>query len=302
MEGLKLRFKIWPLRRVSQLIFFFIFNALIFNRIIFYWNIKPSTFHLPVLVSINSPISAFYGVYDVIQVAASEGILPLLSIATIFILGALIGRALCSWACPIGFIQELILEIKGKITQISFKTHEQAVKLKFIILFLTILVSGTVGLSVHFNIWSSYREALGDFAKGPFFIFSPDEILFGTLPRLISLAITNKFEFNTPFISLLAFKMFILGLFFAAVYKIPLFWCRYICPVGALMGIFGKISFLGLNRSLTKCEKCPECVKACPMQIKILDYPWGKFNHQECILCFRCVDACKNKALTPKFP
>jgi len=299
-----LRFKIWLLRRAFQLISFFIFNALIFNKAIFYWNIKPSTLHLPVLVSINSPISAFYGVYDVIQVTASEGFFPLLSIAVILILGALIGRALCSWACPIGFIQEAILEIKGKITQVSFKTHRQALKLKFIILALTILISTTVGLSVHFNIWNSYREALGDFAKGPFFLFSPDGILFGSLPRLILLAITNKeLEFINSFsLYLIAFKMFILGLFFVAIYKIPLFWCRYVCPIGALMGIFGKFSFLGLNRSLTKCEKCPECVKACPMQIKILDYPWGKFNHQECILCFRCVDACKNKALTPKFP
>ncbi|MEM3866375.1 MAG: 4Fe-4S binding protein [Candidatus Bathyarchaeia archaeon] len=294
-----MRFKISPLRRISQLIFFFTFNALIFNRVIFYWSIKPSTLHLPVLVSINSPTSVFYGVYDVIQVAASKGFFPLISMAIILILGALIGRALCGWACPIGFLQELILEIKGKVTLISFKTHEQAIKLKFIILFLTLFISGTVYISVHFNIWSSYREALGNFARGPFFLFSPDGILFGTLPYLISLIITNKPPSPPP---ILFFKMFMLGLFFIAIYKIPLFWCRYICPVGALMGLFGKISFLGLNRNIAKCEKCPDCVKACPMQIKILDYPWGKFNHQECILCFKCVDACKNKALTPKFP
>ncbi|MBS7655934.1 4Fe-4S binding protein [Candidatus Bathyarchaeota archaeon] len=300
-----MKLKIWPFRRIAQIFFFFVFNALIFNRIIFYWNIKPSTLHLPVLVSINSPLSAFCGVFDVIQASASQGIFPLLSIAIILVLGVLIGRALCSWGCPIGFIQELIFEIKGeRVTQISFKTHNQAVKLKFIILALTILVSATVCLSVHFNIWVSYREALGDFAKGPFFIFSPDGILFGTLPYLISSAIFNKGFSNLEIfqIYLLAFKMFILGLFFAGAYKISLFWCRYICPLGALMSIFGKVSFLSLNRSLTKCEKCPECVKACPMQIKILDYPWGKFNHQECILCFRCVDACKHKALTPKFP
>ncbi|MEM2227731.1 MAG: 4Fe-4S binding protein, partial [Candidatus Bathyarchaeia archaeon] len=187
-----MRFKISPLRRISQLIFFFTFNALIFNRVIFYWSIKPSTLHLPVLVSINSPTSVFYGVYDVIQVAASKGFFPLISMAIIFILGALIGRALCGWACPIGFLQELILEIKGKVTLISFKTHEQAIKLKFIILFLTLFISGTVYISVHFNIWSSYREALGNFARGPFFLFSPDGILFGTLPYLISLIITNK--------------------------------------------------------------------------------------------------------------
>ncbi|MEM3475420.1 MAG: 4Fe-4S binding protein [Candidatus Bathyarchaeia archaeon] len=295
-----MRFKISPLRRISQLIFFFTFNALIFNRVIFYWSIKPSTLHLPVLVSINSPTSVFYGVYDVIQVAASKGFFPLISMAIILILGALIGRALCGWACPIGFLQELILEIKGKVTLISFKTHEQAIKLKFIILFLTLFISGTVYISVHFNIWSSYREALGNFARGPFFLFSPDGILFGTLPYLISLIITNKPPSPPP--PILFFKMFMLGLFFIAIYKIPLFWCRYICPVGALMGLFGKISFLGLNRNIAKCEKCPDCVKACPMQIKILDYPWGKFNHQECILCFKCVDACKNKALTPKFP
>jgi polyferredoxin len=67
------------------------------------------------------------------------------------------------------------------------------------------------------------------------------------------------------------------------------------------MGIFSRFSLLGMSRNPLKCEKCPDCEKKCPMQIKILDLPWEKFNDQECILCMECVDACPHGAMKAKF-
>ncbi|HID17835.1 TPA: 4Fe-4S binding protein [Candidatus Bathyarchaeota archaeon] len=299
---MKLKFR--PFRRAIQLASFFALNALIFNRAIAYLSLKPALLPLPLLSSINSPFSAAYGVYDVVQAAAALGEFPWLAIAVILITGSIVGRAFCGWACPIGLIQELVVEARGRKGRVSPRIHEAAKKLKFFVLGLTLLVSGTVGLSVRLNVWEGYRAALGSLSKGPFFPFSPDGIIFGTLPHLLSLAFLGRGygAAGEPPLQLVAFKMFILGVFLAGAFSVPLFWCRYVCPVGALMGMLGKFSFLGLGRSLIKCEKCPDCVKACPMQIKILELPWEKFNHQECILCMECADACKHGAIRPKFP
>jgi len=69
------------------------------------------------------------------------------------------------------------------------------------------------------------------------------------------------------------------------------------------MGIFSRFSFLGMKRDPVRCtKKCPECIRACPMQVRILELPWEKFNDQECILCLDCVEACPNGALGLKFP
>jgi formate hydrogenlyase subunit 6/NADH:ubiquinone oxidoreductase subunit I len=47
---------------------------------------------------------------------------------------------------------------------------------------------------------------------------------------------------------------------------------------------------------------CSDCVQACPMKVPILELPWEKFTHPECIYCMKCVDACTTKAIKPKVP
>jgi polyferredoxin len=81
-------------------------------------------------------------------------------------------------------------------------------------------------------------------------------------------------------------------------------WCMYLCPLGALMAIFNRFSFLGLKRDPLRCNRigCRTCVEVCPTRVKILDRPWEKFSDPECILCLKCVSACKDKAISLKFP
>jgi polyferredoxin len=101
---------------------------------------------------------------------------------------------------------------------------------------------------------------------------------------------------------LIVAELIILVVFFYGAYRVPRFWCRYICPVGAKMAPFQKYSFLGMKRDPVKCSKCPHCEAACPMQIRILSLPWEKFNDPECILCGDCADACPQNSLSYKFP
>jgi polyferredoxin len=146
----------------------------------------------------------------------------------------------------------------------------------------------------------------------PFTALSPAETLFAVLPKMVkgfSNVIAEKPIFDVlsgvlDLPPLFWIQLFILiGVLVLAVY-IPRGWCRYLCPHGALMALLNMFSFMGLKRDPVRCIKgeCRECVKACPMQIRILEQPWEKFNDPECIYCLKCIDACQNKAIKVKYP
>ena len=310
----RFRLQWWPLRHLVQLLCFFAFNALILSRVFLYLQPHHFSIPLPVLNSMNSPSSTAVGVLDVIQVMFGRGEFPWIALAVVFLVGAILGRIFCGWACPMGFVQELINLASGKRTDVSPRTHEPAKSLKFIILAATLMISGSLAAALYMGAGEDYRNALGIFSQGPFMMISPEGTLFGTIPWLIGKAQTILFGPAAPNVTTdvvygwlksisagFAIKLILLAVVLIGAYSIPWFWCRYLCPTGALMGIFSRFSLLGMSRNPLKCEKCPHCEKKCPMQIKILDLPWEKFNDQECILCMECVDACPHGAMKAKF-
>ncbi len=311
------RFKFkWTLpRMIVQLVSLLAVNAIVFTQIFPYLKLQPIPFGLPILASVNSHFTAVYGSFDIIQVELSQPEFPWIVFGTVLLIGAVVGRAFCGWVCPIGFIQDIITNLKGRLDFVSPRTHSSAKKLKYLLLFGTFTISGTLGLALFLGVGADYKAALGAVASGPFIAISPDGTLFGAVPALLGMARDNFAAFlaRPPTIqevwgqllrvpTLLAIRILILVGFLAAAWKIPRFWCRYACPTGALMAVFQKYSLAGMKRDPVKCTKCPHCEVKCPMQINILDLPWEKFNDPECIMCMECVDACPHGSLSPKFP
>jgi len=68
------------------------------------------------------------------------------------------------------------------------------------------------------------------------------------------------------------------------------FWCRYLCPYGALLGIVSLLSPVKIKRNAVSCIDCNLCAKACPSNIKV-DKVKTLFS-DECTSCFNCLDAC----------
>jgi polyferredoxin len=306
----------WTLpRMIVQLIALVAVNALFLTTILPNLNVQPIPFGLPILVSVNSHFSTVYSSLDLIQLELSQPEFPWIVLGTVFLIGAVVGRALCGWICPIGFIQDIITTLKGKLDFVSPRTHKSSTRLKYLLLAGTLLISGSLGLALALGEGADYKAALGVLASGPFIAISPDGTLFGTIPTLVGMASQNLASFLTkpPTIQqvwaqllttppLLALRILILVGFFGAAWGIPRFWCRYLCPTGALMAVFQKYSFTGIKRDPVKCTKCPHCEIKCPMQINILDLPWEKFNDPECIMCMECIDACPHGSLSLKFP
>jgi len=306
----KMLLKFRTARIIVQILLFFLFNAV-------FLGFGPWPILLPITGLLGVSSKTVGEAFGALQYMIYLLIPPWLALASIFVASVLVGRAFCAWACPFGFVQDILEVMKKRHASVSPRTHNQMMRMKYIVLATTLLVSGLLALSAMSTAGKGYKEALGVFAIAPFNALSPADTLFAVVPRTI-LGIRYAFplllEPGADAIGLIfsAFsstqalfwaRLVILGLTLALVLYIPRGWCRYLCPQGALSAILMRFSFLGLRRDPVRCGKdCRDCVRACPMQVPILDEPWEKFTHPECILCLKCVDACSTAAIKPKFP
>jgi ferredoxin-type protein NapH len=308
-----LRRKLWKYntpRRIIQLLSFIFFSALLFNLgsldvlfpVLWTWGFKP-----------NSVGDAFTAIQLMLSGwNAASVAFPWLAVASFLVVGILIGKSLCGWVCPFGFVQDLVGLIRRKQIDVSARTHETLIYAKYVVLAVTLFVSAAFSGLTLMGAGQKYQEALGIFASAPFTALSPSETLFAALPRMIQGFRFAIFEqsasdllagFSTiPPLFWVQLAIMVSVLVFAA--YVPRSWCRYFCPHGAIMAIMNRFSFVGLRREPFKCEKggCRECVQVCPTRVPILDLPWEKFSDPECIYCMKCADACKHKAIKLTYP
>jgi ferredoxin-type protein NapH len=297
-------------RRIVQLLSFVLFSAAIFS-------LGPFTLLFPVLWTWGLGPNTVGDAFTALQLmfsgwSAVTVVFPWLAIASFLVAGVLVGKSLCGWVCPFGLVQDLVGSIKRKQTDLSARTHETLIYVKYFVLSITLLVSIAVSALKLAGASVNYQKALGIFADAPFTALSPSETLFAALPRMIQGFRFDVFEKSgfdllsgfsaIPPLFWVQFAIMVSVLVFAA--YVPRSWCRYLCPHGAIMAVMNRFSFIGLRREPFKCEKggCRECVQVCPTRVPILDLPWEKFSHPECIYCMKCVDACPHNAIKLTYP
>jgi len=289
-------------RRIVQFLSFIFFSAVILGAL---------PLLLPILWTWGLQQNTVGDAFTALQLMFYDVVFPWLAIASFLVIGILVGKSLCGWVCPFGFIQDLVGFTKRKQTEFSPRTHESMIYVKYGILGITLFICLTFSATKLVGVSGGYESALGIFVRTPFTTLSPAETLFATLPKMVrdfSNAVSaNQVDVFSGIASLSPLfwvQLFIMAgvLVFAA--YVPRSWCKYFCPHGAIMAILNRFSFLGLRRDPVKCAKgeCRLCVEACPMRVPILDLPWEKFTDPECIYCLKCADACPNKAIKPKYP
>jgi len=299
-------------RTIVQFVCFFLFFGL-------FLGFGPWPILLPVIGLLGVPSKTVGEAFGSLQYMLYLLVPPWLALASIFVAAVVLNRAFCAWACPFGLVQDMLNLVKRKHKIVSPRTHSQMIYVKYVVLAATILISGTLAWSVSAGIGGRYKETFGVFAWAPFNALSPADTLFAVVPKTVfdarnalsDLLANPEADVSGAIIgsitsvsALFWVRIVILALTLALVIYVPRGWCRYLCPQGAFSALFSRFSFLGLRRDPVRCSKagCRDCVDVCPTLVPILDEPWEKFTHPECIMCLKCVDACSTKAIRPKFP
>ncbi len=296
-------------RRVVQLLSFIFFSSIVFSLgalpllfpVLWTWGLKA-----------NSVGDAFTAIQLMFSGWSASVVFPWIGLASFLIVGVLIGKSMCGWVCPFGFVQDVVGLFRRKQSDVAVRTHETMIYVKYFVLAITLFISVTYSAAVITGTSGGYQSALGVFANAPFTSLSPSETLFATLPTMahgfsVSVVSASGVDVFADIASLSALfwaQLVIMVLVLAFAVYVPRSWCRYFCPHGAIMAIMNHFSFIGLRREPFKCEKggCGRCVQVCPTRVPILDLPWEKFSHPECIYCMKCVDACEHGAIKLKYP
>ncbi len=205
-------------------------------------------------------------------------IYPVVMISGIGILisSVFLGRWFCSFVCYFGILQEWLyglFHIKSK-KHFNFtnKIDNWLKQLKFLVLFMTAVMA-------IFGIYNYMK-------------YCPNNII----------ASFNNFFEQIGDIGIISFIFLFLIIVLSIL--IERFWCRYLCPYGALMVILIKISDKlkikrsKLYRNLETCIDCYKCNYNCPMQINLLNEEF--VNDAECLQCNRCQEVCPKKGTLTK--
>ena len=93
--------------------------------------------------------------------------------------------------------------------------------------------------------------------------------------------------------TLFSVKMVILVITLVGCLSICRFFCKVMCPLGAIYGLLNKVSLFHMDVNMGKCIHCGKCTHVCPMDVDPVKTP----DSAECIRCGKCVSACPKKAL-----
>jgi polyferredoxin len=115
----------------------------------------------------------------------------------------------------------------------------------------------------------------------------------GSIEASIPYLLLGVAKVNRPFIV----HMISLGAVLLGMVLISRFWCRYLCPMGAILSLFNRVSFLHLSLDTNRCSRCGACAAACPMGLK----PHEEYDDHNCIKCGECTESCSLDALTLTF-
>jgi polyferredoxin len=307
--------RIWPrwLRRISQAAFLGLFLLLLFQTE-FRGSFAGGATEA---IRLDYPVSIFLEMDPLVAFGtaiSTHTLYDKVIWALVIIAGTiLIGRFFCGWVCPLGTINHLFSsykpERKGK-KRVDANRYKKWMSLKYYLLFgllaaslLTSLQTGILD-PIPFLVRSLAVSILPGIN---FALRSGLDFLYGTNMGAFQWAADAGYRIFGS--NILSFKPqyyhfgFVLGIIFLTMAVlnrfITRFWCRGVCPLGALMGVLARFSIFGMEKNHSKCDDCNRCLLhcqgACDPQGKV---PW---RQAECHLCFNCEAACPEDVIRFKF-
>jgi len=212
---------------------------------------------LSALVGLRSWLGT--GIFDYVHPAGLTVFLAILLVSFLF------RKSFCSWICPFGYLQEILSRTGNIIFPRKIK------------------IAGWPDILLR----SLKYIFLAFFVGSVFFMMSPEAAAsFLNLPynKLVDLKMLMFF------LNISATGIAVFGFLIIMSILVDQFWCRYLCPYGALLGLLGWLSPAKIIRRENACINCGACDKACPGHLKVSAAK--NILSPECSGCLNCIEAC----------
>ena len=281
--------KITQVRRISQLFFLLIFLWLcvVTTVGVAWWQLR------------GWPVNWF------IQLNPLNALALLLTTGTLYAglawsavtiaLTVLFGRAFCGWICPLGTLQQVMGWLGGSRMHVGDRfrrnAYHRAQRFKYYLL--VFLLSAAVGGLLMKAIPGRPGAWLRSLTAGSLLSGVLDPL--SLLQRAVNLAIlpwldrARNLLWLTPrfYIGAALPALLLAGVLLTCLWK-PRFYCRTICPLGALLGVLGRVSLWRIGKRQAGCSLCLACEAHCEGACE----PAGRIRVTECVLCMNCLHPC----------
>ncbi len=299
----KRTWQVW-LRRASQTVFLLLFLYLFLQTV--YHPVNQAGrgvdlfFQFDPLVLLSSALASHHVLGALLLSLITLGI-------TVFA-----GRWFCGWICPLGALHNLITALRSGSSnaRIAGSTYSEWQKSKYYVLF-ALLLCCALGLNltgwldpfsflfrgtalVSYPMFDDATKSTfgwiyqADPSVGTFKVTSITEPVYEVLRRHVLATVQPHFA-GMLLLALLFFAALLLNLYRAR------FWCRFVCPLGALLGVAGKNPLVQIKRNEEACNSCRICVADCQGGANP-DVADG-WKPTECFYCWNCQSSCPHHAI-----
>jgi polyferredoxin len=201
------------------------------------------------------------------------------ALATV-VLTIVFGRVFCGWICPFGAFHQFVGWLGARRRKlkdrIKANRYRKAAVLKYFFL-IAFLTAAAIPMG------SSTVLLTGLLDPIPFFHRAFNIIVLPVADGFVGVLSVAPRVYDGAF---LVGALFLVVAFMNLV--IPRFYCRFLCPTGALLGLVGKYAIWRIGKGEAACSNCMQCEKACEGGCS----PAGEIRINECVLCFNCLDRC----------
>jgi len=218
------------------------------------------------------PIGALVSLKHWLVTGVNDRVHPaaLVLLLTFIAMSLLARKSFCSWLCPVGTLSEAVWKLGYRVFGRNFRIWNwldlplRGLKYQLLLFFVKI-----VFLDMPAMVLSSFLQA-------PYWAISDVKMLHffrgmsATVLAVIAVLVVFSFFYQN-------------------------FWCRYLCPYGALLGLFSMVSPVKIRRDLSTCIDCGKCSKACPSWLPV--HRKKAIASPECSGCLSCSAICPTSAL-----
>lgn len=204
-------------------------------------------------------VESLWGLFTTGEFTCSLGPLNLSFLLALLVLTLICKKAFCGWACPIGFLGDLAARASGwawkRRPRVPPRPNSALKLIRYAVLAVSLFLTYRAGELV-LRGYDPYYLIFSGFGHGSAGLLS----------------------------------VFVLAGILLGMAVVPMMFCRYLCPLGAVLDPFSRLGVLKISRDPSKCTACGRCGRACLHDIPVQTLV--RVRHRDCTNCLECLDAC----------